>query len=184
MTEIAPELLTDARVMQAFFEPMQQMQATISVLCDGHGTQHQDPVSHTVLIMITTPLHVQLTAVGWQPFKGKELTFPYQRMSSEQKDALKALLTGEEQEAQWGVYEHAITYRRRGGPSCLKSLDVLEALCSTILRSVAYPDRRMRVAVCNIVLQRVQANVQVDKATLQSLNAKLFPPLPEGGVCT
>ena len=171
--------LTDARVMQAFFEPMHRMQDTISVLCEGYTTPHPDPVSQTVLIMITMPLHVQLTAVGWQPFKGKELTYPYQRMSLEQKDALKALLTGEEQEQQWGVYEHAITYKRRGSPSCLKVLDVLEALCSTILKSVAYPDRRMRVAVCNILLQRVQANVQVDKPTLQILNAKLFPPPTE-----
>lgn len=163
--------------MQAFFEPLERMQSTLSVLCEAQHSLNADPVTHTVLAMMTAPVHVQLTAVGWQPFKGKELTYPFQMMSLEQKKVLVELLTGENQ--QWNVYEHAITYRQKTPMAYLKHADVLEAMCTTILKSVAYVDRRVRVAVCNILLQRVQVNLKVDKATLRTLNAKLFPPPPD-----
>jgi hypothetical protein len=166
----------EERVMWAFFQPLQRMQTTLSVLCGGQATHHPDPVTQTVLTMISAPIHLQLTAVGWQPFKGKELTYPYQSMTSEQKAALKEILTGGHTKEHWAVYEHAISYRQTTQLTTLKAMDVLEALCATILKSTAYADRRVRVAVCNILLQRVQAGTQVDKATLKMLNTKLFPP--------
>lgn len=162
--------------MQAFFEPLDRMQTTLSVLCEAQHSLNADPVTHTVLAMMTAPVHVQLTAVGWQPFKGKELTYPFQMMSLEQKKVITELLTGEQSQQHWNVYEHAITYRQKAPLAPLKATDVLEAMCTTILKSVAYVDRRVRVAVCNILLQRVQVNLKVDKATLRALNAKLFPP--------
>jgi hypothetical protein len=176
--EPAPDKAPTAeeRVMLAFFEPLQRMQTTLSVLCEGQNAQHADPVTHTVLAMITAPVHVQLTAVGWQPFKGKELTYPYQMMSLEQKQVLKDLLTGEQNQQHWNVYEHAIAYRQRAPLTHLKPANVLEAMCTTILKSVAYADRRVRVAVCNILLQRVQVSIKVDKIALRTLNARLFPP--------
>ena len=165
----APDTLREVR--QAFFEPMARMQATLAVLCDGQLQPSTDPVTQTVLTMLACPVQVQLTAIGLQPFKGKELTFPYQKMSSEQKEVLKrALLKGS---AAWNMYEHALAHRVRG--ESLRPLDVLEALCATILASTAYADRRLRVAVCNILLQRVQASIPLEKATLRTLNARLFP---------
>jgi hypothetical protein len=76
------------------------------------------------------------------------------------------------------VYEHALMQRERG--EALRPLDVLEALCATVLASAAYPDRRLRVAICNILLQRVQARVTLDKHTQASLNERLFPITPQG----
>ena len=186
MQDIPPE----EAVMNAFFQPMSQMQNTLAILCDCHSNPHHtDPVTHTVLIMITCPIHMQFTAIGWQPFKGKDLTFPYQKMSFDQKETMKkllALVNDEKQQQHWRVYEHAITFRPQTPPpshtTCLipasgtlKALDVLEALCATILKSVTYTDRRMRVAVCNILLQRVQASIPIEKGTLRTLNQRLFP---------
>ena len=57
----------------------------------------------------------------------------------------------------------------------LKALDVLEALCTSVLTSTAYADKRLRVAVCNILLQRVQASIPIDRSVQAALNAKLFP---------
>jgi hypothetical protein len=170
--------MSDSEVITAFFEPREQMQRSIALLCESHPPHHADPVTHTLIAMITCPLQVQLTAVGWQPFKGKELTIPYQRMTSEQKEALKTLLQ-QEGAATWTVYEYATVYRckaRGGKGACLSPLAVLEAVCGMVLKSAAYPDRRMRVAVCNIVLQRVQASIPVDKNTLRELNTRLFAP--------
>jgi len=157
-------------VCEAFFEPIATMQTTLAVLCDCQQTPGTDPVTQTVLTMLTCPLQLQLTAIGWQPFKGKELTYPFQRMTPMQRETLKEALTG----MKWSAYEHALVQTRVRRPP-LRPLDVLEALCVTILHSGAYTDRRLRVAVCNILLQRVQANLPVDKGTLRALNARLFP---------
>jgi hypothetical protein len=182
--EAAERVTPMGRVMNAFFNPSHgRLPNTIAVLCESHTTSHKDPVTQTILIMLKTQLQIQLTAVGLQPFKGRDLTFPYQKMSAEQKECLKQILTDEQNERQWGVYEHAISYRHKAATepaqNTLTPLDVLQALCTTILKSVAYPDRRMRVAVCNILLQRVQANIAVDKHTLRELNNRLFPTPPE-----
>jgi len=34
------------------------------------------------------------------------------------------------------------------------------------------------VAICNILLQRVQASIPIEKATLRTLNTRLFPVKP------
>lgn len=185
-------------MVDAFFGTRPRMQASIAILCDsihsnsnrtnhatkqeqggkpktGHTHASGDPVTQTILLMLSSPVHIQLTVVGWQPLRGRELTFPFHLMTSEQKQALKALIEGEP--AKWMVYEHAMTYRRPATDQAitLDALDVLGALCSSILASTTYKDRRLRVAVCNILLQRVQASIPIDKHTQAALNARLFP---------
>lgn len=171
--------LVQSIVMKAFFVPQARMRATIAILCDCHATPPADPVTHTVLTMLACPIQMQLTAIGWQPFKGKDLTMPYHRMTSDQKEVIKAILLDESRRCQWGVFEHALViHDGRRGESLpqpkLPVIDILEATCSTILQSRAYADRRARVAICNIVLQRVQSNVAVDKGVLRELNERLF----------
>jgi hypothetical protein len=170
---------TDAHeqaLIQCFLAPgSPQLRNTISVLCENNTSKQQTPdlVTQTVLMMLISPVHIQLTSVGWQPFKGRELTYPFQTMSSDQREAIRGLLDANPE--RWNVYEHAMTYRRTAPPVMLNTLDVLEALCTSILDGKAYSDRRMRVIVCNILLQRVQASVPIDKHTQQELNTRLFP---------
>ncbi len=150
------------------------MQRTLAVLCESNHKQSTDTVTQTVLMLLSSPVHVQLTAVGWQPLKGRELTYPYTQMTLEQRQAFKDLV--DEGGESWHVYEHAMMYRGKNSPQMqLKTLDVLEALCSSILSSTTYPDKRVRVAICNILLQRVQANIPIEKGVQATLNAKLFP---------
>jgi hypothetical protein len=56
---------------------------------------------------------------------------------------------------------------------------VLEALCASVLASTAYPDKRLRVAICNILLQRVQASIPIERGVQTVLNQRLFPPVTE-----
>ena len=163
-----------ARVVALFFGDTDTMQRTLAVLCESNHKQQADTVTQTVLLLLGSPVHVQLTAIGWQPLKGRELTFPYMQMTLEQRMALKALL--DEGAGMWHVYERAMMYRRAGPPVHLKPLPVLEALCTSVLASVAYPDKRVRVAICNILLQRVQANIPIERSVQAALNARLFPP--------
>jgi hypothetical protein len=172
-----------AEILQLFFGSLGEMQRSLTILCESNqkstpptGT---DTVTQTVLMLLSSPLHIQLTVVGWQPLKGRDLTFPYALMSLEQRQGLRRLV--DEGGDRWSVYEHAMMFRRGASPMLLKSLDVLEALCSLVLSSAtAYPDKRLRVAICNILLQRVQANIPIERNVQAALNAKLFPPLPSG----
>jgi len=131
-------------------------------------------VTQTVLMLLSAPIHVQLTAVGWQPLRGKELTYPYMRMTLQQRTAFMALL--DEGQEHWLVYENAMIYRgNRCTPALLKPLLVLEALCASVLTSAAYSDKRLRVAICNILLQRVQASMPIERSVQTVLNQRLFP---------
>lgn len=167
----------EQRLIQGFLAPgSSQLRATISILCANNTSKQQTPdlVTQTVLTMLISPVHVQLTAVGWQPFRGRDLTYPFPLMSSGQRELIRELLDAAPD--RWNVYEHAMTYRRKDGAAIhLKTLDVLEAMCTSILQGNAYPDRRMRVVICNILLQRVQASVPIDKGTQIELNTRLFP---------
>lgn len=166
--------MASPHVVSLFFGDLSAMQRTLAILCESNHKQTADTVTQTVLLMLSSPVHVQLTAVGWQPLRGKELTFPYARMTLEQRQALAALVA--EGSESWHVYEHAIMYRGKGASLVyLKPMDVLEALCTSVLCSAAYPDKRIRVAICNILLQRVQANIPIERGVQAALNAKLFP---------
>ena len=163
-----------ARIVTLFFGDTDTMQRTLAVLCDSNYKQQADTVTQTVLLLLGSPVHVQLTAVGWQPLKGRELTFPYMQMTLDQRMALKTLL--DEGAGMWHVYERAMMYRRTGPPVHLKPLPVLEALCTSVMASTAYSDKRVRVAICNILLQRVQASIPIERSVQAALNARLFPP--------
>jgi hypothetical protein len=175
MTASTPSDEVFARTVALFFGDPASMQRTLAVLCESNQKQPAtDSVTQTVLLLLSSPVHVQLTAVGWQPLKGRDLTFPYAHMTPDQRQALKALI--DEGSERWHVYEHAMMYRRSAPPVHLKPLDVLEGLCGSVLSSAAYPDKRLRVAICNILLQRVQASIPIERSVQAALNARLFPP--------
>lgn len=188
-----PSTSPEQAVVDAFFGSRSRLETSLAVLCDSIHCDHSkrktgrtgyqsqsaaaavDPMTQTVLMLLSSPIHVQLTVVGWQPLKGLDLTYPFHLMTTEQKQVIKALIEGEP--TMWSVYEHAMSYRRHSQSihPTLAPLDVLGALCSSILESTAYQDKRLRVAVCNILLQRVQASIPIDKQTQAALNARLFP---------
>jgi hypothetical protein len=53
-------------------------------------------------------------------------------------------------------------------------VEALSALCERILASKIHPEHRVRVGVCNIILQRVQGVVPLSRNVQQSLNTVLF----------
>lgn len=171
----SPDEAKHARVISLFFGDMSTIQRTLAVLCESnHRQTGTDTVTQTILMLLNSPVHVQLTAVGWQPLKGRDLTFPYNQMTFEQRQAVKDLLDDGDGH-HWQAYEHALVYRRKLASIQLKPLEVLEALCTSLLSSTVYTDKRMRVAVCNILLQRIQASMPIERSVQAALNNKLFP---------
>ena len=162
-----------ANIIHLFFGDVEAMRRTLTVLCDSNHKQQGDIVTQTVLTLLSAPLHIQLTATGLQPIKGKDLTFPYMKMTIEQRQAIKELI--DKRPERWQTYEHAMIFKQPPVPP-LKQLLVLEALCNSVLTSSAYQDKRLRMAICNILLQRVQASMPIERSVQSALNARLFPP--------
>jgi hypothetical protein len=132
-----------------------------------------DPILHVLLTAINTPVQIQLTVVGLQPFQGAEFTLSYHKMSPEQRAFLLELTTAD---GRWSVHETSMLWRRRGARITLAPVDVLDAVCAQMLAArKTHPDPRARVAICNILLQRAQASTPLPPALQAELNARLFP---------
>lgn len=129
-----------------------------------------DPITATVIIFLTCPLQLGLTEVGAMLFHGHaSLVYPFNLMSDRQKAFLRECLA---RPAEWSVYNGAVVFKRkRGDPGRLLSPSaVLLSLCRKLLEGHAQPQR---LAVCNIILQRVQGYVPIDKSVQRQLNAWL-----------
>lgn len=149
-------------------QPLQRCLASFSRDCQGAP----DPLLAVILTAINSPVQIQLTGVGLQPFQGAELTLPYHKMTAEQR----AFLLGLTERDGWSTHETSMIWRRRGARVTLPPVDVLEAVCAQMLAArKTHPDPRARVAICNILLQRAQASVPLSKALQAELNARLFP---------
>jgi hypothetical protein len=132
-----------------------------------------DPITATVIVFLTSPLQLALTEVGATLFQGHaSLVFPFNLMSERQKGFVRACLG---RPAEWSVLNGAVVFRRRRGEPgrCLSPSAVLLALCENLLRDrQALPPAaaKQRLAVCNIILQRVQGYVPINKPVQKQLN--------------
>ena len=130
-----------------------------------------DPISTTVVAMATRPLHLCLNEVGVAPFLDRPtLIFPYNLMTRDQKQCLLDCIALSEE---WTVCNGVIVFRRTKGPVHLPSLAVLTALCAGVMDAPSVHPPATRVALCNILLQRVQSHVPIDPDTHRKLNAWL-----------
>jgi hypothetical protein len=159
----------------------------LTYLCNTRQPGSWDPVTATVLDLLTSRLQLCLTATGLLPFKGHaELVYPYHMMSTEQKDFIRQAL---QDRASYTICNDAVVFknvdpckaRKETSKNCkdtsdlkLDAVQVLEAMCCKVLESKIHAEHSVRVGVCNILLQRVQSVVPISKGVQQRLNAVLF----------
>jgi len=147
--------------------------ATGAAACAGR----HDPITSTAITFLTCQLQLGLTEVGAMLFQGRSsLVYPYNLMSDKQKDFIREALS---RRAEWNLFNNAVVFRKTphqprpgGGPGglTLAPTAVLVALCSKIFESTAHPDPKRRVALCNIILQRVQGYIPIDRPVQKELN--------------
>jgi hypothetical protein len=160
----------EEQMASLFFTGLSLQRCLASFARDCQGAA--DPLLHVILTAINSPLQLQLTGVGLQPFQSAEFTLSYHRMTSEQRAFLLALT----EKDGWSMHETSMVWRRRGARVTLPPVDVLEAVCAQMLAArKTHPDPRARVAICNILLQRAQASIPLSKALQAQLNSRLFP---------
>jgi hypothetical protein len=149
-------------------------------LCNTRQPGGWDPITATVLDLLTSRLQPCLTATGLQAFQGRaDLLYPYHMMSVEQKDFIRRAL---QDRTAYTVCNGAVMFKcRREEPStarpareALDPVEVLQAMCCKVLESNVHAEKSVRVGVCNILLQRVQSAVPISKGMQKRLNALLF----------
>ncbi len=128
-----------------------------------------DPITSAVLTFLTAPLQLCLTEVGAAPFLGHTaLVYPYSLMTIRQRAFLRTAL---DRPAEWGIVNGAIVFHRSlKEPVVLPPRAVLTALCSKVFDSSLHTNERARVAICNIILQRVQGSLPISRPVQRELN--------------
>jgi hypothetical protein len=123
--------------------------------------------------MLTGRLQFCLTSEGLVPFRGKaDMVYPYHMMSPEQKNFLRDELSTR---SSYCICNDAVVFHPLpGAPERLDQVKVLEGICNRILASNVHAEYRVRVGVCNIILQRIQSVVPISRGVQQKLNAALF----------
>ena len=149
------------------------LQRLVTFLCNARLPGTWDPVTSTVLDLLTGKLQFCLTEVGLLPFKGKAgLVYPYHMMTQTQKTFLRECLC--HRTLYCVCNDSVVFYSSPGDPERLEAVEVLEAMCSRILASGIHSEHKVRVGVCNIILQRVQSVVPLSKNVQRQLNVALF----------
>jgi hypothetical protein len=144
------------------------------------AASRHDPITSTAITFLTCPLQLGLTEVGAMLFQGRSsLVYPYNLMSDRQKGFIREALS---RRAEWNLFNEAVVFRRTpaqqqqgggrapGAGLTLAPAAVLVALCSKVFESAAHPDPKRRVALCNIILQRVQGYIPIDRPVQRELN--------------
>jgi hypothetical protein len=127
-----------------------------------------DPITNTVITLLSSPVHLCLSEVGAALFQGHaKLIYPYNLMSEEQKVFIRDCL---DQRQEWNIFNDTVVFRRSKTPVLLCPSRVLTALCRKMFDSQAHTEPARRTALCNIILQRVQGYVRIDKDVQRQLN--------------
>lgn len=164
--------MAEPTLASAFFTG-ESLTKILTYLCNTRAPGAWDPITATVLEMLSSKLQLCLTQTGLIPFRGRaSMVYPYHMMTPEQKDFLRSAL--ERREAYCVCNDALVFYHRQGEREHLETVPVLAAMCRGVLGSRIHEERRVRVGVCNILLQRVQSSVVISKAAQQELNELLF----------
>ena len=164
---------TPLQGMVSTFFDQEGLQRFVTYLCNQRLPGNWDPVTSTMLDLLTGRLQFCLTEAGLVPFKGRAgLVYPYHMMTPGQKAFLREALS---KRPVFQVCNEAVVFHpHQGDPDRLSPVDVLSALCARILASKIHQEHRVRVGVCNIILQRVQGVVPLSRGVQQALNLVLF----------
>eukprot|EP00961_Rhodomonas_salina_P233225 3151860-Rhodomonas_salina.1 len=128
--------------------------------------------------MINTPVSAVFTTTGVMPFRDcPSIMFPFVYMTQEQKsyifESLNALT---ENAGRYTLRSNCVEllFDSRAGSTRLKPHDVLLCLCKAVMAGQADVDhQRKRLAMCNVLLQRVRCNVHLTHDVFVFLHQRL-----------
>jgi hypothetical protein len=141
---------------------------------DRRNSDRHDAITSTVVTFMSCPLQLSLTEVGASVFQGRAtLVYPYNLMSDRQRKFVRECIN---RRSEWNLFNEAVVFRKTKGPGVgqptlvLQPASVLVTLCTKVFESSAHTEPKKRVALCNIILQRVQGYIPIDKPVQRQLN--------------
>lgn len=127
-----------------------------------------DPISHTAIIFMTSPLSLSMNEVGIRLFKKHcTILFPYSLMTQDQKECVTRCLR---KRSEWVVTNNTIVFHTSATQRFIPPIDILIALCDKILTSGKAYDDKIKMGLCNIILQRVRGSIQIETPVQRQLN--------------
>jgi hypothetical protein len=148
----------------------ENLKRMLTYLCNSRPPDVWDPITATVIDILTCKLQFCLTTTGLLPFKGKaNLLYPYHMMTEEQKEFLRQSLSDS---STYVICNDSVVFNT--DQEKLDPVLILEAMCCKVLDSKVHKDRNIKLGVCNILLQRVQSMTPISKGSQQRLNTSIF----------
>jgi hypothetical protein len=127
-----------------------------------------DPISSTLIVFLTCPLHLIIQDNGISFFQGKtSLLYPFNLMTDEQKKGLIELC---EQPHEYSVINNTIVFKKSPEPLLAPLSTILQVLCTKVFSSKRYTDKSTQTAICNIIMQRLQGYVPISSQVQRDLN--------------
>ena len=148
--------------------------------CPSNSPTRLDPISDTVVAVLTRPLHLILNDLGAMPFHDRPaLIFPYHLMTHGQKTFIRNCIDNVDE---WTVTNELLVFRK---PPCninVCPVATLTTTCKAVIHARSSHDVETRIKLCNIVLQRVQGHYPLD-ARMQRIVNECVKANTQTGVC-
>lgn len=167
------------RYTRLFFEG-ENLQKMLTYMCNACTMEITDPIPTTLTMFLTSNITLALTKVGLMPFKDMPMAiYPYARMTNEQKQLLLEYTDAIEREQAGSISTQmgggcVLALTKKACPvHYLNDADVLSVFCQTVMTHESHTCEKTRLAICNIVLQRLSVNVGIARETMQKIYASL-----------
>lgn len=167
------------RIMDAFVEAFLQgdaLKSMILYMCNACTVEINDPITHTLVTFLTTPVSLCITKTGLAPLKDCNMAIlPFGCMTPDQK----ALLIDVIQQMQESNLATLSTQMGGGGLAQLNyhgpkrylpAVDILTQFCRAVQESGSHLRPDIKDNVCNIVIQRVCSMVHVPRSSLAAVS--------------
>lgn len=125
-----------------------------------------DVISSTLIMFLTCPLQLTMNQFGVSLFYNHTtLIYPYHLMTEQQKKVLLDLCF---KQNEYSILNEHIVFK---WSSMTVPISItLQVLCSKIFASKTYADQATQVAICNIIMQRIQGYIPISSSVQKELN--------------
>jgi hypothetical protein len=150
------------------------LQRVMTYFCNTCAAHYVDPITTIVVMMLKNPIQCAINEQGICPFKSHPImTFPFSRMNTEQQIFISNIQLIENHTL---VSVHSLMgggqmfmFYEHEQPHYVSHIEALVEICKATLSHPNYASEQ-RLQVCNIVLQRVAALVNISNSTLKTIN--------------
>lgn len=127
-----------------------------------------DVISSTLIMFLTCPLQLIMDPFGISLFYNRStFIYPYHLMTPQQKKVLLDLCF---RNNEYNILNEHVVFKRSKENTTVPIAITLQVLCSKIFASKTYTDQSTQIAICNIIMQRIQGYIPISASVQKELN--------------